>query len=301
MLVPTVQMIFRRSLQNVRSRESYLSGDAHPAAFEGFQINAARMVSLANSIRADALPAEVRIRVVEEDPGREGIDWFGQGLTEQLFDTPAAVARVWRSQVGRRSMVVSAEDSRDVNGRPLTFTWALLQGDPAKVLIEPLDGGRRARITLDWHDPFEISEEVPLVTSRVDIGVFAANGVHDSAPAILSWYFPPDASRTWETGPGRRPPPRRHRPPPAGPALRRSRALPRRGLGGPPRLGSRRTARRLDPAPGGPPGGGVRRRRPPDPLPSPGRVTRADGAGRPRHPPRRRRPLCSRGTGRGPE
>lgn len=201
MLVPTVQMVFRRSLQNVRSRESYLSGDAHPAAFEGFQINTARMVSLANSIRADALPAEVRIRVEAEELGTEGIDYFGQGLTEQLFDTPSAIARIWRSQAGRRTMVVSAAESRDANGRPLAFTWALLQGDPAKVAIEPLDGGSRARITLDWHDPFPISEEVPLATARVDIGVFASNGVHDSAPAILSWYCPPDATRTWTAAP----------------------------------------------------------------------------------------------------
>lgn len=200
-LVPTVQMIFRRSLRNVTSRASYLSGDAHPAAFEGFQINAARMVSLAGSIAADALPAEVRIRVESEELGTEGVDFFGQGLTEQLFDTPAAIGRIWRSQTGRRVMVVSAADSRDVNGRPLTFTWALLQGDAGKVRIEPLDGGTRARITLDWQDPFRISEEVPLLTSRVDIGVFASNGVHDSAPAILSWYFPPDATRSWETGP----------------------------------------------------------------------------------------------------
>ena len=31
-----------------------------------------------------------------------------------------------------------------------------------------------------------------MTTSRVDIGVFADNGAHDSAPAILSWYFPPE-------------------------------------------------------------------------------------------------------------
>ena len=67
--------------------------------------------------------------------------------------------------------------------------------------IEPLGDGSRARITLDWHDPFEISEETPLTTSRVDIGVFAHNGVHDSAPAIVSWYFPPHETRRYEDGP----------------------------------------------------------------------------------------------------
>ncbi len=201
MLVPTVQMVFRRSLHNVTSREAYFSGAAHPAAFEGYQINLARMVSLANSIAADAIPAEARIAVLEEDLGIEGVDYFGEGLNEQLFDTPQAVARIWRSKAGQRRMLVSAEASRDVNGRPLEFHWSLLQGDPERVKIEPLDGGARARITLDWHDPFTISEEVPLTTSRVDIGVFASNGVHDSAPAILSWYFPPQETRSYAPGP----------------------------------------------------------------------------------------------------
>ena len=201
MLVPTVQMVFRRSLQNVRSRDAYFSGDAHPSAFQGWQINPARMVSLANSIAEADIPAEVRIRVEQEDLGTEGIDFFGLGLDERLFDTPQAVARIWRSHAGRRSMIVSAAESRDANNRDLTFHWHLLQGDPERVTIEPLGDGTRARITLDWHESFPISEDDPTVTSRVDIGVFAHNGVHDSAPAIVSWYFPPHETRIHEDGP----------------------------------------------------------------------------------------------------
>ena len=98
-------------------------------------------------------------------------------------------------------MVVTAEDTADPNGRPLSFEWHLLQGDPEKVRIEPLGDGSSARITLDWHDSFRISEENPVVSSRIDVGVFAGNGVHDSAPAILSWYCPPDETRSYAPAP----------------------------------------------------------------------------------------------------
>ncbi|WP_424930082.1 bacterial transcriptional activator domain-containing protein [Amaricoccus tamworthensis] len=201
MIVPTVQMVFRRSLQNVRSRGSYFSGAAHPAVFAGHQINLARMVSLANAITPDTIPAEVRFRVETEELGVEGIDFFGQGLSERLFDTPASIARIWRSKTGRRTMILDAGDSRDINGNPLEFSWSILQGDPEKITIEPLEDGQKARITIDWHDPFQISDEVRITTSRVDIGVFAHNGTHDSAPAILSWYFPAHQKRTYATAP----------------------------------------------------------------------------------------------------
>jgi hypothetical protein len=202
LLVPTVQMIFRRSLRHVTSRESYLSGDAHPAAFEGTSINPARMVSLAQSIEPDAIPPEVRISVTAEELGLEGVDYFGAGLSEQLFDTPGAIARIWRARAATRTMTVSAAETRDPNGRKLAFHWRLLQGDPQKVTITPSADGTSATITLAWHDPFPISEDNPVTTARVDVGVFASNGVHDSAPAIVSWYFPPSEKRRTEPGAG---------------------------------------------------------------------------------------------------
>ena len=253
LLVPTVQMIFRRSLQHVTSRESYLSGDAHPAAFEGYTINPARMVSLAQSIKPDAIPPEVRIAVTAEDLGTEGVDFFGAGLSEQLFDTPGAIARVWRSKAATRTMTVSAAATGDPNGRKLDFHWRLLQGDPEKVTITPSADGTSATITLAWHDPFVISEDNPVTTSRVDVGVFASNGVHDSAPAIVSWYPPPTEKRRTErprsapcapTPSTNQPRPRLRRPDP-GPPRRLARRL-RLRRGRPPRrldAGARRPPR----------------------------------------------------------
>ena len=235
-------MIFRRSLQHVTSRESYLSGDAHPAAFEGYTINPARMVSLAQSIEADAIPPEVRIAVTAEDLGTEGVDFFGAGLSEQLFDTPGAIARIWRSKAATRTMTVSAAATRDPNGRKLAFHWRLLQGDPEKVTITPSDDGTSATITLAWHDPFVISEDNPVTTSRVDVGVFASNGVHDSAPAIVSWYFPPTEKRRTRDRPRRRPAHRRDRPRQPRPRLCRPDPRPPRRLARRLRLRRRRHA-----------------------------------------------------------
>ncbi len=201
LIVPTTQMVFRRSLQTVRSREDYFGAAGQAAAFEGYDINLARMVSLANSIKPGDIPPQARIRVTAEDLGAEGIDYFGEGLSEQLFDTPAAVARVWRSKAWRREIALSAQETRDPNGRPLTFEWRLLQGDPAHVRITPSEDGRAATVSLDWQEPFAISRDNPIRSSRVDIGLFASNGVHDSAPAILSVYFPPEEARRYEPGP----------------------------------------------------------------------------------------------------
>ena len=161
------------------------------------------MVSLAQSIKADDIPPRVRIKVTAEDLGTEGRDFFGEGLSEQLFDTPSAIARVWRVVARHAGRCRSRRRTTvDPNGRKLSFEWHLLQGDPERVRIEPAEDGASAR------DHPRLAGALPHLrrqparpTSRVDIGVFANNGVHDSAPAILSWYFPPEEARSYAPGP----------------------------------------------------------------------------------------------------
>ena len=201
LVAPTVQFVFRRSQRSVLSREDYMSGLAHPSAFPAYEIGLARMASLANAIAPDAIPPLVRLRVLEEDIAEEGVDYFGEGLSEQLFDTPAAIGRVWRGKDYTHRMFVSAEETRDPNGRPLEIHWRLLRGDPTRVRITPRDGGKRAEIAIDWQDPRPVAEESPVLSARVDIGVFADNGVHDSAPAIISMLLPRHETRRYEAGP----------------------------------------------------------------------------------------------------
>ncbi|MCK0104632.1 hypothetical protein, partial [Pseudohalocynthiibacter sp. F2068] len=202
LLAPTVQMIFRRSQNGVPTHEAYLSGAAHPTVFSKERINLLRMVSLANTLHPDDIPPLVRLRVVDEDRAREGIDYFGEGLSEHLFDTPAAIARVWRSTAYSRSMVVSADTTQDPNGRPLTFRWVLLRGDPSNTRITPLDpDGRSARITLNWQNARPVPGQPDVQSARIDIGVFANNGVHNSAPSFVSVFLPKHERRFYDAGP----------------------------------------------------------------------------------------------------
>jgi hypothetical protein len=202
LIAPTVQMVYRRARVGVRSRDAYLSGAAHPSVFRASDIALARMVSLANAIRPDGVPPMVRLQVLQESVAVEGVDYFGTGLSEVLFDTASAIARIWRSRVGRRSMVVTAADTVDPNGRDLRFDWVLLRGDPDRVRITPLTSdGRYAQIEMDWQDPRPAPGSPDILSHRIDIGVFANNGAHDSAPAFVSVLLPRHERRVYETGP----------------------------------------------------------------------------------------------------
>ena len=98
-------------------------------------------------------------------------------------------------------MVASVGKTEDPNGKPLSFTWRLLHGDPQRVRIKPLDPlGTRAEILVDWH-PRAVYPGSALPSARVDVGVFADNGTNLSAPAFLTWYCPPNERRTYEDVP----------------------------------------------------------------------------------------------------
>ncbi|WP_050929938.1 hypothetical protein [Aestuariivita boseongensis] len=202
LLAATVQMIFRRSLASVLTRGAYLSGVAHPSVIPGDQINLSRMVSLANAFTPETVPPMVRMSVLSETGATEGTDYFGEGLSERLFDTPVAISRIWRSTAARREMVVSVEATRDPFGRKPEFSWRLLRGDPERTRIEPLDGrGTRARITFDWQLPRPVSGRPDVLSNRIDVGVFARTGEHDSMPGLISLFLPHHETRRYGQGP----------------------------------------------------------------------------------------------------
>ena len=199
LIAPTLQMILRRTYGPLPTAEGYYTHAAHPVVFDGRHLNPGRMVSLANAISSDAIPPVVRLSVKEDLPARPGIDYADETASEDLFTTPVAIARIWRSFAWEREMVVSAAATQDPNGRPLTFRWVLLRGDPEKVTLTPSEDGSEVRIKIAWHDPYPAPES-GLTTHRIDIAVIAENGIYPSAPAMLSVTFPPNETRIWEEG-----------------------------------------------------------------------------------------------------
>lgn len=199
LIAPTLQMVLRRSLKPVYTRQAYLSGIAHPTVFSRKELAPERMVTLASSIQPDQIPPMVYIGVEQEDFAKQA--GLAQ-LPEILFDTPSAIARSWRGLQYTKTMTVSASKTADPNGHPLMFNWVLLRGDPDRVRIKPIgDAGAKAEISIDWHDTRKISPSGGRLTDRVDIGVFAWNGFHDSAPAMISVSFPNHQEREYETSP----------------------------------------------------------------------------------------------------
>ncbi len=208
-VAPTLQMLVRRAMPGTRTEADYLSGPAHPSVFAGGP-DETRLVALAQALRPETVPPVVRLAVVAEDFSAR----FDPGMIapedtpgETLFDTPAAIARLWRAPAWRRhaTLAATAPGATDI-------AWVCLRGDPAHVAIRPAPDGTRAEITLDWHDrrpidpdpidPDPIDADPGRLTDRVDIGAFArrGDGMH-GAPAFFTVSFPAHEIRRFEPDP----------------------------------------------------------------------------------------------------
>ncbi len=189
LLMPTVQMILRKSNKHLKSEEEYFTGKAHPSVFEGSWVDESKMVQLAHQIPVDKIPPLVRLKVEEEETAKFGRDYFDLPPSEKLADTPGVIARIARSVHAKRKMVVSAADSKDANGLPLTFRWVLLRGDPERVKIVPKDPqSASVEITYLHQERRPIAPSSAMESNRVDLGVFAENGHYASPPSFVTWF-----------------------------------------------------------------------------------------------------------------
>jgi hypothetical protein len=200
LISPTVQWIFRRSQFDIESDDDYLSGRAHPSAFSGRRLNVLDMIQRAHSLDADNVPPMVRLRVKGENHGEPGVDIMLPDGNETLFDTPSAIARVVRSTAYEKRLVLDASETADPNGRPLTFRWSVLRGDKTRTTIRLLNKqGNLAEIIIPWDAGAQPADKPNITDNRVDIGVFANNGKHWSAPAFISVLFPGDEKRRYRS------------------------------------------------------------------------------------------------------
>ncbi len=182
LLMPTVQMILRRSLKHVTGRADYLGPGAHPPVFDGDDLDPAAMVERAHALTLDAVPPRVDLAVVSES-----------GPARTLFTTPSAIARRMTEAGGTARFVVSAAGTDLPDGGDATVHWRVLEGDPDRIRIVPRnERGTVAALEVDWH-PRRASRANPKVeTDRADIGVFVEVDGAISAPAFVSVHFPKD-------------------------------------------------------------------------------------------------------------
>ncbi len=198
LIAPTVQWIFRRGQKSITTDEDYLSGKAHPSVFDPASLDTSAMIEIAHDLKVEDVPPLVRLRVTDESLGLVGRDVFLPVATETLFDTPSAIARVIDSTAYDKRLVINAGATVDPNGRPLTFRWVVLSGDADRIAIHPLDAsGSSAEIVVPWHERHTLPWQPSITTDRVDIGVFASNGIHWSAPAFISLLYPGNEKRTY--------------------------------------------------------------------------------------------------------
>ena len=187
LLMPTVQLLFRKTSKRLKSPDEFLTYKAHPTVFEGSWVDDLALVKAAHDITTDKIPPMVQMKVVSEDEFQSGMDYFDPG-SEKLADTPCVIARVWRAAAGTRKMTVSAEASFDVNKRPLTYKWVVLRGDADKIKIEPKNKeGSVALLTVPYLERRPIYPGAELESNRVDIGVFVDNGAYPSAPGFVTF------------------------------------------------------------------------------------------------------------------
>ena len=197
-LMPTVQAIFRQSNKMVKTEADYFTGKAHPVVFEGSQLDEEKMVIAAHTMTRAAIPPVVLLKIVSESDAKNGRNFFEKpGVdSEKLGDTATAIARVFRSNEPAREIVVSTNGPPDVLGRPNRLECRLLRGDPTLVKIESTGTPGEIKIRVKWHMP--MITETGIRSHRVDIGVFANNGVSTSAPAFITFYMLPNEVRSYD-------------------------------------------------------------------------------------------------------
>lgn len=198
LLIPTLEMLSRRS--RVADNATYLTGAAHPSAF-GNHPNPLLMAQMAQAMTLSDIPPMVQLEVIEDNyDGILGVDYFEEsGKAEGNFETPASISKIYRGRENVKRMVVSAENSYDLAGNPLTYEWKVLRGGAQKVTINPLNAeGSLVEILIEYHPKADIESDPARQSNLVEVGAFVSNGTYYSAPGFVTSYSLDNEHRVYD-------------------------------------------------------------------------------------------------------
>lgn len=197
-LMPALQALLRQNSTLVETESDYFTGKAHPVVFDAATLDELKLVTAAQVMSLLSVPPVARLRLLTPPVARPGIDFFEvpQVAPQVLGSQPACVACVYRTSADFQDVRLSAEGSSDPGAKPLSFKWVLLQGDPAHVQIIPAEEGTQASVRIRWQPAMLATSGIR--SHRVDIGLFASNGLKWSAPAIFCMAMLPNEQRFFD-------------------------------------------------------------------------------------------------------
>ncbi len=201
LLMPTLQMFFRASQRTVQKREDYLTGLAHPPAFQAANLDVARLVRMAHDLTTNDIPPVVLLSVQSETQMIPDRDFFDILRSERQFDSTLAVARVFRGAARTRTLEIRAL----CKYTHAQLHWVVLQGDPSKISFAPCaTNSSLMKVTVAHHEPFPTpaGNGQSIMTARVDIGVIAETPAGFSMPSFISFCFLSNERRVY-AGDGR--------------------------------------------------------------------------------------------------
>ncbi|MDD2599662.1 MAG: hypothetical protein PHO37_10595 [Kiritimatiellae bacterium] len=197
LVAPTLQVLLRKSQRTVTAPGDYLTGIAHPTAFQPDQLDLEQLLSNAHALTPTNIPPLLFIAVEDRselDPVR---DMPNRLFSEELFTTHLAVARIFRGfPFKRRLSVTTSCNDEHAEIRPV-----ILQGDPRKITITKSTEDEAAWIVeFSHHDPYmtPVADGKSILTCRIDIGFFAEKENSVSMPALLSCTFPGNEKREYD-------------------------------------------------------------------------------------------------------
>lgn len=191
LLAPTMMYLMRASQKRIEKREDYLEPASHPLITDGMAVDTRRLVELAHSMETNSLPPFVAMRIIAEEgtEGHPGVDFFDNVSSERLFDSPFAIARVFRNMNYTRKYTLNAMPVNPTPGTKYKFHWIVVQGDPEHVRIKKSgDNGHTAEVEIDYQGPL-FDTPFGVRSSRVDIALVSDDGTHYSPPAFFTCFF----------------------------------------------------------------------------------------------------------------